>query len=59
LLGNVILGLLGALVGGGLMQLLNLRIAGLPELTFSLADLIVAFIGAFVLMVVVRFLSRR
>ncbi len=59
LIGNVIIGLLGALVGGGLMQVLNIRITGLPEFTFSLADLVVAFIGALILMLVVRFLARR
>lgn len=57
--GNVVIGLLGALLGGALFQLLNIRISGLPTFTFSLADLLVAIIGALVLLIIVRAIARR
>ncbi|MBZ0284705.1 MAG: GlsB/YeaQ/YmgE family stress response membrane protein [Anaerolineae bacterium] len=58
-LGNIVIGLLGAVVGGLIFQLLNIRIAGLPSFTFSLADLVVAVIGAVILVVLLRALARR
>lgn len=58
-LGNIVVGLVGALVGGLLFRLLNIRITGLPVFTFSLADLVVAVIGAVVLVIVLRALMRR
>lgn len=58
-LGNIVVGLIGALVGGFIFQLLNIQITGLPTFTFSLADLVVAFIGAVVLIFLLRLLLRR
>ncbi len=58
-LGNIVIGLLGAVVGGLIFQLLNIRIAGLPSFTFSLADLVVAVIGAVILVMLLRALARR
>ncbi|HEX2908961.1 MAG TPA: GlsB/YeaQ/YmgE family stress response membrane protein [Phototrophicaceae bacterium] len=57
--GNIVIGLLGALVGGLIFQLLNIRISGLPTFTFSLADLLVAIIGAIVLMLIIGAVRRR
>lgn len=57
--GNIVIGLLGALLGGLLFQLLNIRISNLPTFTFSLADLIVAFIGAVVLILVIGLVVQR
>lgn len=57
--GNILLGLVGAFLGGVIFNLLNIRISGLPELRFSFADLLVAFIGALVLLVVLELLLRR
>lgn len=56
--GNIIVGLIGALVGGVLLRLLNVQITGLPTFTFSLADLVVAIIGAAVLIAVLRLVRR-
>jgi uncharacterized membrane protein YeaQ/YmgE (transglycosylase-associated protein family) len=60
MLGNVIIGLLGGLLGGLLFQLFGIRIGG-PTLSisFSLADLLVAIIGALILLFIVRAVTRR
>jgi uncharacterized membrane protein YeaQ/YmgE (transglycosylase-associated protein family) len=57
-MGNIIIGLLGALIGGLLLRLLNIRVTGLPTFTFSLADLLVAILGAVILLWVLRLLVR-
>lgn len=56
-LSNIILGLLGALVGGALFSFLNIRL-GLPTLTFSFDDLVAAFVGSVILLLAIRFLRR-
>jgi uncharacterized membrane protein YeaQ/YmgE (transglycosylase-associated protein family) len=57
--GNVLIGLVGAVVGGLLFQLLGIQLDGLATFTFSLADLLVAIIGALVLVVVLGMVARR
>ncbi|MCU0495844.1 MAG: GlsB/YeaQ/YmgE family stress response membrane protein [Anaerolineae bacterium] len=57
--GNLVIGLVGALLGGFIFRVLNIRITGLPTFTFNLADLVVAFIGAVVLILILRLLLRR
>ena len=54
---NIVLGLLGALLGGALFSVLNIRL-GLPQLTFSLDDLVAAFIGSLLLLLLIRLLRR-
>ena len=56
-LSNLILGLLGALLGGALFNALNIRL-GLPMLTFSGDDLVAAFVGSVLLLLVIRNLRR-
>ena len=56
-LSNIVLGLIGALIGGALFNLLNIRL-GLPTLTFSLDDLVAAFIGSVILLLLLRVLRR-
>jgi uncharacterized membrane protein YeaQ/YmgE (transglycosylase-associated protein family) len=56
--GNMLIGLVGALVGGLIFALLNVEITGLPTFTFSLADLLVAFIGAVLLLLIARLFRR-
>lgn len=58
MLGNMLIGLVGAVLGGLLFQVLNIRISGLPTFTFSLADLLIAVVGALLLLVVLRMLRR-
>ncbi len=57
-LGNIIVGLLGGLLGGVIFGALGINL-NLPALTFSLADLIVAFIGAIILIILLGFVRRR
>ncbi len=57
--GNILVGLVGAIIGGLLFQLLGIEISGLPVFTFSLADLVVAIVGALVLVVVLGAVTRR
>jgi uncharacterized membrane protein YeaQ/YmgE (transglycosylase-associated protein family) len=57
--GNVLIGLVGAVVGGLLFQLLGIQFTGMPTFTFSLADLLVAIVGALVLVVVLGLVARR
>lgn len=58
-LGNMVIGLVGALIGGLIFELLNIEISGLPTFTFSLADLVVAFFGALILIALARVVRRR
>lgn len=60
-LANLVIGLLGALVGGALFALLNIdiNIQGVDPLTFRVADLITAFVGALILLVIIGYLQRR
>jgi uncharacterized membrane protein YeaQ/YmgE (transglycosylase-associated protein family) len=57
-LGNMLIGLIGAVIGGLLFELLDIEISGLPTFTFSLTDLIVAFIGALILILATRMIRR-
>jgi uncharacterized membrane protein YeaQ/YmgE (transglycosylase-associated protein family) len=57
LLGNMLIGLVGAVIGGVIFNLLNINLAGWP--TVSLADLLVAFVGAVILIAVARAVGRR
>jgi uncharacterized membrane protein YeaQ/YmgE (transglycosylase-associated protein family) len=57
-LGNLIIGLLGGLLGGIVFGLLGISL-NLPRFTFSLADLIVAFIGALILLFLMSLVRNR
>lgn len=57
-LGNIVVGLLGGLLGGVVFGLLGIQV-NLPVLQFSLADLVVAFIGAIILIFLLGFVRRR
>jgi uncharacterized membrane protein YeaQ/YmgE (transglycosylase-associated protein family) len=56
-LGNLIIGLLGGLIGGIVFQLLNLRLTNL-SLTFTLDDLIAAFVGSLILILLIQLIRR-
>nr|NIP85495.1 GlsB/YeaQ/YmgE family stress response membrane protein [Planctomycetales bacterium] len=49
---NTLLGMAGALVGGGVFQVFNINL-GLARLEFSIEDLLAAFIGSVFLLVVI------
>jgi uncharacterized membrane protein YeaQ/YmgE (transglycosylase-associated protein family) len=57
--GNIVIGLLGAVLGGALFEILDIQISGLPEFKFSLADLVVAVIGALALLIIMRLIARN
>lgn len=56
---NMIIGLIGAVIGGLVFRGLGISITGLPTFTFSLADLVVAFIGSVIFLLLLRVLNRR
>ncbi|HLY25046.1 MAG TPA: GlsB/YeaQ/YmgE family stress response membrane protein [Aggregatilineales bacterium] len=60
-LGNIIVGLLGALVGGILFTLLHITVPSFlnGSLTIKIADIFIAFIGAIVVFLIVSLLRRR
>ena len=55
--GNIIVGLLGAIIGGFMFSLLNINL-GLDQWSISLEDLVSAFVGAAALLAVVSFIRR-
>ena len=57
LLGNVGVGLVGALIGGVLFKLLRLDL-GLGRISVSLEDVVAAFAGSLLLIVVLRVFRR-
>jgi uncharacterized membrane protein YeaQ/YmgE (transglycosylase-associated protein family) len=61
-LGNVVIGLLGALIGGFLFSIFNVQVSPdlLATINIRLIDIIVAFIGALlILLLVTPFYYRR
>jgi uncharacterized membrane protein YeaQ/YmgE (transglycosylase-associated protein family) len=55
---NTIIGVIGALVGQFLFDLLNLELPEILQGTITLAGIIVAFLGALLVMVVAGFVRR-
>ena len=55
-IGNLILGLVGAVVGGFIFNILDIDIGA--EIVISLGDLIAAFVGAVLLIIVLGFFRR-
>ena len=58
-LGNIGIGLVGALIGGSLFQIFNINIGNLAAISVSLQDLVAAFIGSLVFLVVVWLIRRQ
>jgi uncharacterized membrane protein YeaQ/YmgE (transglycosylase-associated protein family) len=60
-LANIFIGLIGALVGGILFSLLHITLPSVfnQPLSFTLGDVIIAFIGAVVVILIVSLLRRR
>ncbi len=56
-LGNVIVGLIGALIGGFLFQTLGISVSDF-QLTLSLDALIAAIVGSLILVVLLSFVRR-
>ncbi len=54
---NLIIGLIGAVIGGFLFDLLSIR-TGLGKIVLSFDDLIAAIVGSFVLLIVLAILRK-
>lgn len=57
LFSNLIIGLVGALIGGFIFDLLNINL-GLGKLTISFEDLIAAIVGSLIFLVILSFLQK-
>ena len=56
---NILIGLIGAVIGGYIFdRLLNINL-GLGALTISYDEVVAAFVGSLILLVVISFLQRR
>ncbi len=60
-LGNIVVGLIGALIGGILFTLLHITVPSFlnGQLNVKVADIFIAFIGAVVVLLIVSLLRRR
>ena len=60
-LGNIVVGLLGALVGGILFTILHITLPSFlnGSLTIKVADVVIAFIGAVIIFLVAGLIRRR
>ena len=56
---NIGIGLVGALIGGSLFQIFNIKIGNLASISVSLQDLVAAFTGSLVFLVVVWLIRRQ
>ena len=56
-LGSIVLGMAGALVGAGLINLFAIDL-GLDYINISLQDLIAAFVGSVILLVIIGLIRR-
>ena len=56
---NIGIGLVGALIGGSLFQIFNITIGNLADISVSLQDLVSAFIGSLVFLLVVWLIRRQ
>ncbi len=55
---NTVIGMIGALIGGFLFRVLNIQIGTLAAIQINAQDLLAAFIGAVLLILIARGLSR-
>ena len=56
---NTLIGILGGLVGGFLLGVLDVDLPDLLDAGITLADLLIAFIGAIIVIFVVGIIQRR
>lgn len=50
---NLVIGLIGALIGGFLFKILNINIGVLSEIKFNLQDVVAAFLGSLLVLAAV------
>lgn len=58
-IGNVLIGLVGALIGGILVQAFKIKIPDIETFEFTIGDVLVAFVGALILLIVLRLIGQR
>ena len=58
-IGNVLIGLIGAVIGGILVQALKINIPDIMRFEFTLADILVSFVGALILLIILGLIGRR
>jgi len=56
---NTLIGLVGAIIGGFLFDLLQIRIGSLASISVNLEQLLAAFLGALLLVGILRLIRRR
>lgn len=54
---NLLIGLIGAVIGGVIFDLLNIRL-GMGQLVLSFDDLIAAIAGAFILLIILAIIRK-
>ncbi|MBN2304613.1 MAG: GlsB/YeaQ/YmgE family stress response membrane protein [Anaerolineae bacterium] len=57
-LGNIVIGLIGAVIGGFVFDALDINL-GLGEIRITAEDLVAAFVGSLILLQVLAFLRKR
>jgi uncharacterized membrane protein YeaQ/YmgE (transglycosylase-associated protein family) len=55
--GNIVIGLVGALIGGFLFDFFNISVAG--DVSISADDVIAAIVGSMILIIVLAFIRRK
>jgi uncharacterized membrane protein YeaQ/YmgE (transglycosylase-associated protein family) len=55
---NILLGLIGAVIGGYVFDKLNVNL-GLGSITISFDEIVAAFVGSLILLALLSFLRRR
>jgi uncharacterized membrane protein YeaQ/YmgE (transglycosylase-associated protein family) len=58
LIRNTVIGVLGALIGGFLFNALDITMPDVLKADITLANILVAFVGALILLVVARLVNR-
>jgi uncharacterized membrane protein YeaQ/YmgE (transglycosylase-associated protein family) len=58
LIRNTVIGVLGALIGGFLFNALDIKMPDVLKADITLANILVAFVGALILLVVARLVNR-
>lgn len=56
---NLGLGLVGGLIGGSLFEILNIDVESLQRVSVSLQDLVAAFVGSLLFLLVIWLIQRR
>lgn len=56
---NLGIGLVGAVIGGFVISLLNFDFWGLGKIAFTAADLAAAILGAFLFILILKFVSKK